>query len=111
MARAYRVSRSSMARRSCRYCSWSVSLMRFLSEIGETQPEVGGFDAAVDLEHLAGHEAPCLGREVEGGEGDVVGRAEPAQRRAGDHLRPQVVGEHGVERFGLDGTDGDGVHA
>src|SRR5438132_5231410 len=62
------------------------------SEVGEAEVEVADLDAAVHLEHLPGDEAARRRRQVEHGEGDVLGLAEPAQRRLLHHLGPQLVG-------------------
>src|SRR5690606_13167630 len=52
-------------------------------QVGQGDPQVRVLDAAVDLDDLAGDEAAGVRAQPHGGAGDVLGVAEPAQRRAG----------------------------
>src|SRR5882757_10490612 len=50
------------------------------SQVRDGQVEVREGEATVDLERLAGQEAACGGREIDGGSGDVLRIAEPTHR-------------------------------
>src|SRR6266849_4390862 len=60
-------------------------------EVGEVQPEVRRLDPPIDLPHLSCDETSRWRGQIQGGQCDVVGMAQPPEGRIGDHLRPQAV--------------------
>ena len=79
-------------------------------QVGQSEVEVGLLQAAVDLDHLAGEEAAGAAGEVERRGRDVLGLADPAERRLAGHLgHHRLVADDVVQRAGQHAADRDRV--
>jgi len=61
----------------------------------------GDRDAAVDRQHLPGHQPRFVAGEVERGIGDIVGLYEAEQVRVGELLQRGVAGNEPLDPLGL----------